>query len=240
LRSSLLATFMIVLFLLLPQANASFTKPPTFDLKTTSNLAGATDAVYTLHFENADQSEDATNASVTIPAGYSINQKFITDQSGIKAGSASGHCPIGSAQANFVTTTTPGHFTISFMSGATVDITVIEPTATTPGTMEFSFFGTYAVMNYGCYAELTTVEGFFINPSSPGTYAWAPSTANPKSGPPVTMGPGPGFSQTITITGPAVTTTTSITTTTPELPAPVIVLIALVALSVVVAKRRRH
>lgn len=58
---------MLVLVMLVPQADASFTETPLFDLKTSSNLAGATDALYTLHVENRDQSEDAASLFITIP-----------------------------------------------------------------------------------------------------------------------------------------------------------------------------
>jgi len=206
----------LVFFILVPQANASFTKIPMFDLITTSNLPGATDAVYTLHLENPDRSEDALTVSITVPAGYSVNQKFITDKSGIKAGSAYGNCPEGSGRANILTTTTRGHFTISFSGMATVDIVVGEPTPATSGTMEFRFVGTYAILNHGCYGEISTAEGFFVNPSTPGTYAWAPSTATPKSGPTVVMEPRSGFSQIITILGAGATT--SATTAETQIP----------------------
>jgi len=210
---------MLVLVMLVPQADANFTKTPIFDLKASSSLAGATDALYTLHLENPDLYEDTLTASITIPAGYSINQKFITDKSGIKAGSAYGHCQEGSAPANIVTTTTLGRFAISFAGMAAVDIIVSEPTPTTPGTMKFTFVGGYAgaVMNRGCYGEISPVAGFFVNPSTSGTYAWAPSIANPKSGPSVTMVPRSGFSQTVTIVGTGATT--SVTTTETQSPA---------------------
>lgn len=212
-----MSAVMLVLVILVPQANASFTKPPMFDLETTSNLAGATDAVYALHLDNPDKSEDALTASITIPAGYSVNQKFITNKSGIKAGSAYGHCPIGGGEANFVTTTTPGRFTISFMGEAAVDITVGEPTPTTPGVMSLRFLGSYAIMNRGCYGEIGLAKGFFVNPSTPGVYAWAPSTATPRSGLTVTMEPRSGFSQSVTILNAAVTTTA--TTEETQIPA---------------------
>ena len=71
-------------------------------------------------------------------------------------------------------------------------------------------------MNRGCHGDITPVEGFFVNPSTPGTYAWAPSIASPKSGPSVTMVPRSGFSQTVTIVGSGATT--SVTTTETQSP----------------------
>jgi len=53
-KSVILVVLILVFVVSAPQANASFTKPPTFDLVTSSNLAGATDAIYTLHLENPD------------------------------------------------------------------------------------------------------------------------------------------------------------------------------------------
>lgn len=208
---------MLVLVMLVPQADASFTETPLFDLKTSSNLAGATDALYTLHVENRDQSEDAASLFITIPAGYSVDHRFITNKAGIKAMSAYGSCPDGSGQANVATTTTLGRFLMSAMSMTVGEITVSEPTSTTQGSVEMTFVGSYTIMNHGCYGDITPVKGFFINPSTPGTYAWAPSIADPKSGLSATTVPRSGFSQTVTIvsTGP----TTSLTTTETQSPA---------------------
>jgi hypothetical protein len=207
---------MLVLVMLVPQANAKFTKTPIFDLRTSSSLAGATDALYTLHIENRDQSEDATSLSITVPAGYSIDQKFITNKAGIKAMSAYGSCADWSGQASVVTTTTPGRLLMAAMGTTVVEITVSEPTSTTQGIIEMTFVGIYTIMNRGCHGDITPVKGFFINPSTPGTYAWAPSIANPKSGPSATMEARSGFSQTVTIVGTGATT--SVTTTETQSP----------------------
>jgi len=212
-----LVVVMLVLVMLVPQADAKFTKTPIFDLKTSSSLAGATDALYTLHIENLDQSEDAAGLSITVPAGYSVDHRFITNKTGIKVMSAYGSCPGGSATASVVTTTTPSRLLMSAMGTTVGEITVSEPTSTTQGSLEMTFVGIYTVMNRGCYGDITPVKGFFINPSTPGTYAWAPSIANPKSGPSVTMVPRSGFSQTVTIVGTGATT--SVTTTETQSPA---------------------
>jgi hypothetical protein len=207
---------MLVLVVLVPQANAGFTNSPTFDLKTSSSLAGATDAVYVLHFENLDQTEDAVGLSITLPAGYSVDQKFITDKIGITAMSAYGNCPDGTGQAKIVTTTTPGRFSMSAMGMSQGEVTVRVPTPSTEGVLEMTFAGTYTIMNRGCKGEITPVKGFFINPSTAGTYAWAPSVVKPRSGPAVTMEARSGFSQIVTIVG--TTATTSATTTEAESP----------------------
>ncbi len=196
----------VVLALLLPQANADFSKIPIFDLKTSSdvasnldNLGGGMDAIYTLYLENGDQSENVVSVSITIPIGYSIGPGFITNETGIIAMSGYGSNPqLGTTQLYVVTTNTPGRFLISAMGATLGEITVIEPT-TTPGRMEMKFSGVIAVMNHGCSAEIKSERGFFINPWQPGTYVWAPSTANPESGESVTMEPRSGLSQAVEI-----------------------------------------
>lgn len=240
-RSVILAACIIALVMLLPQAKASFTENPTMDLITSSSLAGATDAVYTIHLEDPDTTEDMASLSITIPAGYSIDQRFITSKPGINAGSAQGVCASWAGENIIITTTTKGDLEISnSLVGPVAQLILTEPTPTTQGSLQILLAGSYAPLNHGCFAELTTVKGFFINPSKPGTYTWAPSTSSPKSGPPVAMDPRPSFSQTVIITGPSVTTTTSMTTATPELPGPEIALIATIALTVLAAKSRRH
>ena len=208
-----LVVVMLVFVVLVPQANAGFKTPPTFDLTTSSNLAGATDAVYVLRAENRDQSEDASLLAIIIPAGYSIGQSFITDKAGIKAMSVYGSCPEGSGRAGAVTTTTPGLFTIPWRGITEGKITIIAPSATAEGKMEVTFSGGYSVVNRGCYGEFTTAEGFFINPSTPGACTWGPSTAQPTSGPKIEMVPRPSFTQTVEIVGPSVTTQTVTSTT---------------------------
>ncbi len=241
LRPVFLVALIIALVILLPQAKAGFTENPTMDLKASSNSVGATDAVYTIHLEDPDTTEDMASLSIAIPAGYSIDQRFITSKPGINAGSAHGVCASWAGENIIITTTTIGDLEISnSLVGPVAQLIITEATSTTQGSLQVLLAGSYAPLNHGCFADLTTVKGFFINPSKPGTYTWAPSTANPKSGPPVVMDPRPSYSQTVIITGPSVTTTTSMTTTTPELPGPEIVLIALVALTFVAAKGRRH
>jgi len=208
-----LVVVMLVFIVLVPQASAGFKTPPTFDLTTSSNLAGATDAVYVLRAENPDRSDDAFGLAIIIPTGYSIGQNFITNKAGMKVISAYGNCPDWSGQAAVATTTTPGQFTLSYGPMTFGKVIITSPSAATPGKMEMTFTGTYSLVNRGCYGELTTAKGFFINPSTPGTYTWGPSMAQPTSGAAVEMAPRPGFTQTIEIVGPSVTTQTVASTT---------------------------
>jgi hypothetical protein len=136
-----LVVVMLLSLVLIPQANAGFTKTPTFDLQTSSNLAGATDAVYVLRAENVDLSQDAAGLSFTIPAGYSVGQEFITNKAGVKAISAYGSCPQWTGQAGVTTTTTPRNFLISYGGMTLGGIIITEPTATTQGKMEMTFTG---------------------------------------------------------------------------------------------------
>jgi hypothetical protein len=202
-----LVVAMLMLLALMPGADASFTKPPTFDLTASSNLVSATDAAYSLYLANPDPSENAIGVSIVIPAGYSVGQQFITSKAGIQVGSGGGTCQMGSGEGPVKTTTTPGRFSMS-AGGMTIgEIIITQPTMTSQGKMEVSFSGPYSSVNHGCNGGLEMGKGFFINPSTPGTYAWAPSIANPKSGPPVTMAPRSGYSQSVTIVSSATTTT---------------------------------
>jgi len=219
-----LVVVMLVFVVLMSQASAGFTKTPTFDLTTSSNLAGATDAVYTLRAENRDESEDASALAIAIPAGYSIGQSFITNKPGVKAMSVYGKCPEGSGEAGVTTTTTPGLFSASWRGIAEVRIAIVAPGATAQGKMEVTFSEGYSLVNRDCYGEFTTAKGFLINPSTPGTYMWAPSTAHPTSGPGIEMVPRPGFTQTVEIVGPSVTTqAVTSTTESPTVPATAVV-----------------
>jgi len=208
-----LVVVMLVFMVLVPQANAGFKTPPTFDLTTSSNLAGATDAVYVLRAENRDPSEDASFLVIVIPAGYSIGQSFITEKAGVKAMSVYGSCPEGNGRAGVITTTTPGLFSVSWRGIAEARITIVAPSATAQGKMGVTFSGGYSIVNRGCYGEFTTEKGFLINPSTPGTYTWGPSTAQPTTGPKIEMVPRRGFTQTVEIVGPSVTTQTVTSTT---------------------------
>jgi hypothetical protein len=198
-----LFVLIVVFALLVPQASADFTKIPTFDLRPDCQYcdeAGVVDTIYTFHLENPDQSEDVVSVSIAIPIAYSIDPRFITNKTGITAMSGYASNPqLGTTQLNVVTTNTPGRFLISAMGTTLGEITIIEPSSTTPGKMEMKFSGVVAVMNHGCSAEIKTETGFFINPSRLADYVWAPSIANPTSGKSVIMEPRSGLSQVVTI-----------------------------------------
>jgi hypothetical protein len=242
-------SFLIAILMLLvsaPYALADFAVAPTLDLSTSSNLAGATDAVYTFHFENTDTSTGVVGFSLAIPAGYSVNPACITNEAGIAVmtGNAGQVYGFLRGQITVATTSTPRHY-IASVSVFQAEAVLTEPTPTAQGKFEVSVPSIPGVGN-AVFLEVSTVPGFFMNPSTPGTYVWGPSLANPTSGPAVATVPRSGFTQTVTIIGPsettqAATTMTSETTavtTTPELSVPIIVLIALAALTILVAKRR--
>jgi hypothetical protein len=244
-RTSLLIAVILMLLVTAPRAFADFAVTPTLDLTTSSNLAGATDAVYTLHFENADTSTGVVSFSLAIPAGYSVNPAYITNQPGITimTGSAGQLNGFLRGQITVATTSTPRHY-IATVSGYQAEAVLTEPTSTAQGKLEVSI-PSIPVVGNAVFLEVSTVPGFFINPSTPGTYTWGPSLANPTSGPAVATIPRSGFTQTVTIVAPsgtteAATTMTSETTaaTTPELSAPITVFIALVALTILLAKRK--
>ena len=221
---------LLCLLVLMPRANASFTNVPTFDLTTSSTQAAATNAAYSFYVQNPDQSEDAVDISIAIPAGYSMGQSFMTSTANIQVGTVSGQCPVGAGQGTVTTTTIPGQFSINIKQlGAPIGgITITPPTASSPGTFDMKFTSQYSFENYGCGGQFSFVNGFFINPSTAGTYSWAPSTATPKSGPTVMMQPRPGFSQSITIANAV-----------PEFPTLLLTLAAAMILSVAILRRSK-
>jgi len=113
--------------------------------------------------------------------------------------SGSANCPQYSGAGDIVTTATPGRLKISAEGMTFGDVMITEPTFT-QGNIEITFNGPYSLVNRGCVGQFSTVPGFFVNPSSPGVYSWAPSYASTKSGPAVMMSARPGFSQNVTIT----------------------------------------
>ena len=198
-KKSSLFVLVLVLIALTPLVEANFSNPPTFDLTTSSNTAGATTAVYSIFLQNPDPAEDANNVSIAIPAGYSVGPQFITSTVGIPVGSVSGACPMGSGGGSVVTTSTPGQFAMVVMGMTIGQIIITQPTATTQGKMGFLFRGRYGFDDHGCHGNFMMLAGFFINPSTSGTYSWAPSSAIPTTGSPVVMAPRPGYSQNVTI-----------------------------------------
>jgi hypothetical protein len=155
--------------------NAAFTVAPTFDLTTSSNCAGDTGAVYAFHTQSTDASEMAIGGSLTIPAGYSINLAYLTTTPGIVVFTGLygyvGNPPVGTVQVT--TTTTAGTFAFygdGQLKGAS---TIVPPTSTTPGTAN----GAFVALEPLQYADISTVPGFFFNPSVPGVYTWGPNTA---------------------------------------------------------------
>ncbi|MEM3004312.1 MAG: hypothetical protein QXK96_03335 [Candidatus Bathyarchaeia archaeon] len=72
------------------------------------------------------------------------------------------------------TTTTSGTFGVSVDGNLVGSLTIVLPTATTSGALEFSFTDP---MPYHTWAEISFVAGFFKNPCTPGTYTWGPNKA---------------------------------------------------------------
>jgi hypothetical protein len=199
--------FTAVLFsLMVATAEATFTSPPTMDLTTSSNIAGATNAVYSFYAENPDPAVTAVAFSVPIPIGYSVNPAFLTNTPNIVVMTGTyGNTifPItGYIRLN--TTATSGQFSVCASPNninwvVIGTATIVLPTPTTPGNIG----GMLSPLNAGEHVDVSFVAGFFINPSTPGAYAWAPSSATPGDDPtPVLMEPRLGFTNIVVIVGP--------------------------------------
>jgi hypothetical protein len=213
-RIDVLIATMLMLLVMAPSAIADFAVTPTLDLTTSSNLAGATDAVYTFHFESKDTSTSVISFSLAIPAGYSVNPAYVTQKSGITVMKGKAGQLVGFIRGDIAVTTTatPGHYKVG-VSGYQTEAVLTEPTPTAEGKLEVPIPSIPGVSG-AVFLDVSTVPGFFVNPSTPGTYAWGPSLAYPPSGRGVATVPRSDFSQTITIVGPSVTTeaATSVTT----------------------------
>jgi len=211
-RVYLLIVPMLMVLITAPHSFAGFSDTPTLDLTASSNLAGATDAVYTFHFENTDKSTHVVDFLLLIPAGYSVNPTYVTKKSGItimtgKAGELGGFL---SGTLKVTTTSMSGHY-VADVSSFKAELVLTVPTPTAEGALEISIPSVPGVGN-AVFLEASTVPGFFINPSEPGTYTWGPSLADPASGPSVATVPRPSFTQTVTIVGPSTTTEPAATT----------------------------
>jgi hypothetical protein len=218
-RIGVLIPVLLMSLVIVPYVFGVSPVPPTFDLGTSSNLASATDAVYSFHIENRDSSTSIA-LSMVIPAGYSVNSMYFTNKSrtAVMTGQGWGMTFyaglfVGMLFTIIVTTTsTPGHYRgiVSSAIGALgSDIVLTEPTPTAPGKLDVPGVSLKGKM----WLDLSTVPGFFINPSTPGDYTWGPTFANSTSGQRVASVPRPGFTQKVTIIGTSVTTqpTTSAT-----------------------------
>lgn len=231
---TVLALTVLVLALASAGAAAAFSTPPTFDLTTSSTVAGATNAAYTLFGQNNDPIENVASASITIPAGYSIGQQFITNSPGITVASVTGECQdLGTGTGSVVTTSTASQFALVVDGNTLGTITISQPTTTTQGQMIISFSGQFGSDDHGCYGSFVMTEGFFINPSAPGVYSWSPSSAQPVGGgSSVIMAARAGFSQNVTITVGA--------TPTPEFHGDALLLfLALLSTMIVLSLRRK-
>jgi len=206
---------MLMLLVVAPCALAGFSVTPTLDLTASSNLAGATDAVYTFHFENKDKSTTVIGFFLAIPAGYSINPAYVTAESKITVmtGQAGQLVGVLRGGVTVATTSTPCHYTVD-VSGYRAEAVLTEPTPTAQGKLDVQIPSIPGVSG-PVFVEISTVSGFFVNPSTPGDYAWGPSLAYPASGPGVATVPRSNLSQTITIVGTSVTTQAITSATAP-------------------------
>ena len=181
-----------------------FTVTPTFDLTTSSNITGATNAVYEFHGADNDTSVAISNLSVVIPAGYVVNPAYLTTTPGILVMNISGGIigkPPSGKTGNATTTTTSGTFNVYGEGKLVGNSTLVAPTSTSNGSLTFVFPQRVANFTEGRYVDLITVPGLLINPTSPGVYNWT-ATATPGGFPPndpVKMIARPGYSQSITI-----------------------------------------
>ncbi|WP_455279173.1 hypothetical protein [[Eubacterium] cellulosolvens] len=216
-RSVLLTalTLTITLFsvLILPYGYA-FTVNPTMDVTTSSNIVGATDAIYSFHAENPNTiypQESVVAFTVLIPAGYSVNPAYMTTTPDIVVMTGV-YGFIGQPISGYLrlnTTVVSGLFVINAkrISPPTVPpyvpigtAQIVPPTMDAPG----SWIVTLGAPNTGEYIDLSFVAGFFINPSTPGIYVWAPSTAQAGDASIASMDPRQGFTNEIRIIGPPV------------------------------------
>ncbi|WP_455369739.1 hypothetical protein [[Eubacterium] cellulosolvens] len=199
--------------LILPYSSA-FTVNPTMDLTTSSNMVGATDAIYSFHAENPNTiypQESIVAFTVLIPAGYSVNPAYLTTTPDIVVMTGV-YGVIGQPISGYLrlnTTGVSGLFLINAkrISPPTVPpyvpigtAQIVAPTMNTPG----SWIVTLAAPNTGEYIDLSFVAGFFINPSIPGIYVWAPSIAQAGDASTASMEPRLGFTNEIRIIGPPV------------------------------------
>jgi len=202
-RKYLFAPFLLSMFLvmIISPAGAAFNVPPTFDLTTTTNVAGATSAGYVFHFENPS-SDVAVAFSVVVPAGYFVNPTYMTTTPGIVVmfgyyDNVGDYSAPYDGTVEIKTTAVSGVFEI-FVDSISMGVAALTvPTPTTPG----SFGGLLPGLNNGYWGEVATLQGFLINPSTPGLYTWGPNTATPSSGPTVTMNPRVGESNQVNIVG---------------------------------------
>jgi hypothetical protein len=252
-RSILLAvlSLTITLFsvLILPYSSA-FTVNPTMDLTTSSNLVGAADAVYSFHSENPNSifpQESVVAFTVLIPAGYSVNPAYMTTTPDIVVMTGV-YGVIGQAISGYLrlnTTVVSGLFVINAkrISPPTVPpyvpigtAQIVPPTMDAPG----SWIVTLGAPNTGEYIDLSFVAGFFINPSVPGVYVWAPSIATAGDASTASMDPRIGFTNEVRIMGPPVGGLT-LTVDKFELLIPYLGLVGLIAAvsTVYVIKRRK-
>ncbi|MGB6680982.1 MAG: hypothetical protein WBF08_06645 [Candidatus Bathyarchaeia archaeon] len=241
----------IILFsiLVLPYASA-FTVNPTMDLTTSSNMVGATDAVYSFHSENPNTifpQESIVIFTVLIPTGYSVNPAYLTTTPDIVVMTGV-YGVIGQPISGYLrlnTTGVSGLFVINAkrISPPTVPAYVpigtaqiVPPTMNAPG----SWSVTLGAPNTGEYIDLSFVAGFFINPSTPGVYVWAPSIAQAGDASTASMDPRPGFTNEIRIMGPPVGGLT-MTVDKLELLIPYLGLAGLIAAvsTVIIIRRRR-
>jgi hypothetical protein len=199
--------------LILPYSSA-FTVNPTMDLTTSSNMVGAVDAVYSFHSENPNTispQESIVAFTVLIPAGYSVNPAYMTTTVDIVVMTGV-YGVIGQPISGYLrlnTTGVSGFFVINAkrISPATVPpyvpigtAQIVPPTMNAPGSWNVIL----GAPNTGEYIDLSFVAGFFINPSTPGIYVWAPSIAQAGDASTASMDPRLGFTNEVRIMGPPV------------------------------------
>ena len=219
-----------------------FTASPTFDLTTSSNIAGATNATYEFYGEDPNPSVAISNFTVVIPAGYAVNPTYLTTTPGILVMNGSGGT-IGSPPAgnggNATTTTTSGSFAVWVKGHNVGTATLLAPTPMDNGSLTFVFPASITNFTEGGYVDLITVPGLLVNPTSPGVYTWS-AEAYPGGPPPndaVTEVARSGYSQSITIVASSVPEFSNATLVS-VLAAMAVLTVVLLALRVKGPKRR--
>jgi hypothetical protein len=201
---TILTLTLMIFSTLVISSRAAFTSTPTLDLSASSHITDAR-SLYTFYIENTDPSESLSAYSATIPAGYTIDEAFLTTTPGLllpgftgSFGFITGHITVGSLIVK--TTTTIGLFNVN---GSTLigelrlgNVTIIPPTLTTAGLVKGLLNTTFP--NTGIFVELKIDV---INPPTVGIYIWAPNQATPVGGGDnVTMNPRSGFTNQVNIT----------------------------------------
>jgi len=229
-RSISLILVLLLCFAAFKSAEATFTVVPTADITPTVSLAKADDVTYIFHLEDHDPTEVPKNISIIIPAGYTLNPKYITDMPGLDVGEIKFFIDLEDPWADVSlalyvrTTDTPRVFGAyleePFSYDALVHIepgqlgngTIVPPTPNAHGKLTCTFNQTIIDLlkmpkKYGVFiyqaVDFFLLPGVLINPSRPGHYTWRGFVVGAeRDSPPQEVNPRPGYTLTVEIVAP--------------------------------------